>query len=208
MINKIRSIPLTKLHPHPENPNKMSAANFKKLVANIERTGCYEPIIARCHPKKKDHYQLINGHHRKKALEALGKTKAQTIIWDIDDDQARIFLATLNNLAGKDDLKKKLSLLKKLQRSNEIKLLARILPMEKVKLEKLLTLKFPAKPLDAGNALLANPLVFFVSDTQLKTIETALARAAPKKQILSKAKTRAAALENIAAEFLTNNMEI
>jgi len=47
MANKILSIPLSQLVPHPDNPNRMSKATFAKLVRNIERTKRYEPLVVR-----------------------------------------------------------------------------------------------------------------------------------------------------------------
>ena len=73
--NTIKTIVLSKLIAHPDNPNVMSDSTFRKLVRNIERTGLYEPIVVRPHPDEKDHsatadkFQIINGHHRVKALE-------------------------------------------------------------------------------------------------------------------------------------------
>jgi ParB-like chromosome segregation protein Spo0J len=54
--SKIKSIALSKLVAHPDNPNVMSEATFRKLVRNIERTGLYEPIVVRVHPEKQNCY--------------------------------------------------------------------------------------------------------------------------------------------------------
>ncbi|MBN2457415.1 MAG: ParB-like nuclease domain-containing protein, partial [Sedimentisphaerales bacterium] len=63
MVNEIQQISLTNLIAHPGNPNRMSRANFAKLLCNIERAGRYEPLVVRPHPKQKNYYQIINGHH-------------------------------------------------------------------------------------------------------------------------------------------------
>ena len=87
MSEPIKLIPLSKLIAHPANPNVMSDATFRKLVRNIEQTGLYEPIVVRPHPKKKDCFEIINGHHRVKALAKLGRKEADCVVWDIDDEQ-------------------------------------------------------------------------------------------------------------------------
>jgi len=73
----------------------MSKANLAKLVRNIEQTGQYEPIIVRPHPQRKGCFQIINGYHRCHALTKLGYKTADCIVWDIDDKQTDILLATL-----------------------------------------------------------------------------------------------------------------
>lgn len=168
---------MDKLTPHPDNPNRMSKANFAKLVRNIERTGRYEPLIVRAvssieHP---DCFQIINGHHRWLALKELGKKEADAIVWDIDDDQADILLATLNRLCGQDVLEKKLALLKRLNKKMQSSELAKLLPQTKKQIQYLTSLfdtrQCPSVP---GVGASPCPLVFFVSDEQQQVVEAAL----------------------------------
>ena len=204
MTNQIQSIPLDKLVPHPANPNKMSKANFVKLVRNIERTGRYEPLIVRsiqqsinrqerkvlrgkteilessavsaCSAVKEYCcFQIINGHHRWLALKELGKKEADAIVWDIDDEQADILLATLNRLCGQDVLEKKLALLKRLSEKMQTAELAKLLPQTKAHIEKLTYLHLSrVSSIKNRESSFSNPLVFFVSDEQQQVIETAL----------------------------------
>jgi len=64
-------------------------------------------------------FQIINGYHRWQALRQLGYRRADVIVWDVDDHQADLLLATLNRLVGSDELSRKISLLKKLSKKNE-----------------------------------------------------------------------------------------
>ncbi len=174
MTNQIQSIPLDKLVPHPDNPNRMSKATFAKLVRNIERTGRYEPLIARtC--KEQDCFQIINGHHRALALKQLGKKDADCVVWDIDDGEADVLLATLNRLCGQDMLDKKLSLLKRLNERIKTSELAKLLPQTKKQIEKLTNLH-PSRvsSIKHRESSFLNPLVFFVSDEQQQVVETAI----------------------------------
>jgi ParB/RepB/Spo0J family partition protein len=213
MTNEIQSIAIDRFVPHPDNPNRISKANFAKLLANIERTGRYEPLVVRPHPDRPGYFQIINGHHRWQVLSQLGYKAADAVIWDIDDAQVDILLATLNRLGGADILEKKLALLKKLSDQMPIKDLAKLLPQTAKQLERLTNLKMPAAPADAKS--FATPMVFFLDDEQLAVVEDALflaqlncglalppvGRAVPARSLPNAAK-RAAGLTEIARVFL------
>ncbi len=230
MVNVIKKISLDKLTPHPDNPNKMSEANFAKLVRNIERTDRYEPLIVRpitdlqgfgdaervrASPCSESQcasvFQIINGHHRWLALKELGKKTADVIVWDVDDKQTDILLASLNRLCGQDALDKKIALLKRLNEKMQPAELAKLLPQTKGQLEKLINLDSQRVSLvrrgfsEGGN--FANPLVFFVSDGQQQVIETALVYALQNENSLgdkddTKATKRASALSAICRYYL------
>ena len=85
-------IPLKSLRAHPDNVRRMSDEAFASLVADIERTGLYEALVVR--PLDEDHkYQILNGHRRAEALRALGHTRARCDVWDVDDEEARRWVA-------------------------------------------------------------------------------------------------------------------
>jgi ParB/RepB/Spo0J family partition protein len=198
----IESIPIAKLIPHPANPNQMSDSTFRKLVRNIGRTGLYEPIIVRPHPKEKDKFQIINGHHRVKALVKLGKKEADCVVWEVDDEQTAVLLATLNRLTGSDVPAKKIELLKQLKERFDSVDLAKILPQTAKQIERLTNLKLDLVPVKFDAETFAVPLVFFVTAEQNKIIEQALSEV----NTLSgqtKAQRRAAAITEIAKHFLT-----
>lgn len=201
MANEVQSIALEKLIVHPANPNKMSDATFRKLVRNMERTGRYEPIVVRPHPGKEGHFQIINGHHRCLALTKLDYKAADCVVWDIDDEEADILLATLNRLCGSDELSRKLELLKRLNKRMESNELARLVPQTAKQIERLTNMKMPNMPGDAKG--FSNPLVFFVNDAQQGTVEKALLLAERTQNEKTRAAKRAAALARIAEEFLS-----
>ncbi len=231
MTNKIQSIPLAQLTPHPDNPNRMSKATFAKLVRNIEQTGRYEPLIVRKTTVKSEDlhinsrnarkttdknpiFEIINGYHRWLALKQLGKSHADVIVWDVDDGQVDILLATLNRLCGQDVLDRKLALLKRLSEKARPAELAKLLPQTKAQIKKLIELDSQRISLfrrgfSKGTSI-ANPLVFFVSDSQQQTIEAALDHTLKNdKTINDKAATRAAkraaALACICRDYIDNN---
>lgn len=201
----IESIPLDKLVAHPDNPNRQSRVNFAKLVRNIERTGRYEPLVVRPTPKRSGFFQIINGHHRRRALAILGYKSADCLVWDVDDEQTDILLATLNRLGGSDELAKKLKLLKRLNKRIESTELSKLLPQTKKQIERLTNLKMPSVPAKIDAKGFANPMVFFLSDGQQQLVGDALSLAEEPKEKMPKAAKRAAALTIIARSFLNNS---
>jgi ParB-like chromosome segregation protein Spo0J len=97
-----KEIPVENILPHPENSNYMPPVLFKKLVRHIKNTGRYEPITVRPHPEESGKFQLINGHNRLNALKELGRDNARCTVWKLSDAEARLYLATLNRLSGKE----------------------------------------------------------------------------------------------------------
>jgi len=203
MENVVQSISLDRLIAHPDNPNRMSKGNFSKLVRNIERTSLYEPLIVRRQPGQGEYFQIINGHHRLEALKKLGYAAADCVVWDIDDEEVDVLLATLNRLCGSDILDKKLILLRRMNEKTLAQELARLLPLTEKQIERLANLKLPAVPAKAGGMCFAVPLVFFVNESQQRIIEEAISKAEGTEKEKSKAQRRAEALTKMAEKYLT-----
>ena len=121
------------------------------------------------------------------------------IVWDVDDEQTDILLATLNRLGGSDELSKKLTLFRRLSETFKTKELSKLLPQTSRQIEQLVNLKMPTAPaVNTGNFL--NPVVFFVTDEQKRIIEDAISLAEDKND-KPKAARRAAALVRIIQFF-------
>ena len=108
---RILEIPIELLLEHPENSNLMNAETAQKLRRHIEQTGRYEPLTVRPHPSEEGKFQVINGHNRLKVLRTLKFEKANCVVWNLDEQQARLYLATLNRLSGKDIPERRAALL-------------------------------------------------------------------------------------------------
>lgn len=203
--SQLSVIAINNLVAHPDNPNVMSGDKFRKLVRNIERTSLYEPIIVRPHPQDEGKYQIINGHHRVKALEKLGKKEANCLVWDVDDKQTAILLTTLNRLSGTDDPAKKNELLRKLKERFDTAELAKLLPNTAKQIEQLTNLKLNAVRCPLPAAQFAVPLVFFVTNRQQEIVENALSSIENQvsRNGFTKTQRRAEALTRIAERFLT-----
>lgn len=194
--------------PHPENPNRMSKSTFEKLKRHIAQSGNCEPLIVRKHTEIENCFEIINGHHRADALRQLGETFADCVIWNVDDDQTRLLLATLNRLGGKNELSAKIELIKNLNEKFSVKELSKLLPDTKSAIEKLKDISKPLPQIADNSKLFLNPLVFFLDDKQIKIVNTALEKAMPAKG--TKAEKSAKAITIIAQKYLneTAGMQI
>lgn len=134
---KIQEIPIGLLLEHPENSNFMNAETAQKLRRHIERTGRYEPLTVRPHPSEEGKFQVINGHNRLRILRALNYQIAHCVVWDLDDDQTRLYLATLNRLSGSDVPERRAVLLEKLLDTFDIDELSSLLPDNEKQIEEL-----------------------------------------------------------------------
>jgi ParB/RepB/Spo0J family partition protein len=210
MLNQVQSIALDKLVAHPDNPNRMSKAKFAKLIRNIERTGRYEPLVVRPCLRKPKCFQIINGHHRWRALKELGYKTAEVVVWAVNDQDTDILLATLNRLGGSDVLDKKLALLKRLNKSafdGRTAKLAKLLPQTSSQIKRLIGLKISdcRKAVENHQPQILNPLVFFLNDKQQEVVAKAMSAAMSEvEENRTKALKNAAALTYIAQEFINS----
>jgi ParB family chromosome partitioning protein len=134
---RILEIPVELLLEHPENSNLMNAETAQKLRRHIEQTGKYEPLTVRPHPSEEGKFQVINGHNRLKVLRTLKFEKANCVVWNLDEQQARLYLATLNRLSGKDIPERRAALLDNLFQSFDVDDLTLLLPDDKKQIEQL-----------------------------------------------------------------------
>ena len=178
-----RLIPLTDLVPHPLNANKMTDEMREKLRAHIKRTGRYPYLIVRPHPDQPERYQVLDGHHRIAVLRELGHAEARCDIWEVDDREANLLLATLNRLEGQDIPIRRAQLIHELLGDMSIGDLAGLLPETDGQLEELHTLlEFPADEIAAlldeqaeeEEKVLPRVLSFVVTPDQEQLIEEAV----------------------------------
>ena len=203
MSTRIRQIPLGRLVPHPGCPNQMSRATFEKLVRNLEQTGRYEPLVVRPCPGRRGFFQIINGHQRCAALRLLGCKTAEAMVWNVDEEQTDLLLATLNRLGGRDTLEKKVALLRRLSVAVTPRELSQLLPQTRGQLERLVDAKGPAHRLPERRRVFATPIVFFADEAQERLVAQALAQAAVGlPEGLTRAGRRTAALACLARWFL------
>jgi hypothetical protein len=119
----------------------------------------------------------------------------------VDDAEADVLLCALNRLKGSDVLKKKITLLKRLNCNMNARELARLLPFTRSQIEKLKNLKVPSAPAEVSAKSFAMPVVFFLSAAQQQIVAEAMASTAVSNE-KTKAARNAAALTEMAQCFI------
>jgi ParB-like chromosome segregation protein Spo0J len=135
-----QNIAINRLVPHPENSNRMAPELIKKLEQNIRKSGNYETITVRPHPEFPGDFQILNGHHRVEILKRIGFEHARCDVWEINDADARLLIATLNRLEGNDVPELRYNLLKNLMDDFDMAQLESLIPENTQQLEKFLEL--------------------------------------------------------------------
>ncbi|MBU1948031.1 MAG: ParB/RepB/Spo0J family partition protein [Candidatus Eisenbacteria bacterium] len=178
-----RMVPLDDLIPHPLNSNVMTETMQEKLKAHIKRTGRYPYLIVRPHPDQPNRYQVLDGHHRIDVLRELGHSEARCDVWEVDDREANLLLATLNRLEGQDVPVRRAQLLHELLGSMSVDDLAGLVPETDRQIEELhALLEFPADEIaelldeqaEQEEKVLPRVLTFVVTPDQEQTIEEAV----------------------------------
>jgi len=210
-------IDIDRIEPHPQNANVMSPEAMKTLARHIARTKRYEPLVVRPHGGTDDdpRYQVLNGHHRLEVLRHLGHERVRCEVWDVDDGEALLLLATLNRLEGRDDPSRRAALLARLagdgRSAADLAKLARLLPENRAALERALALAREPLPMPASADEMLRvfaPMTFFLTDDEQRTVSRALRLAARAEtdgdasEEPRRGRRRAAALVAMAERFL------
>ena len=92
---KVEEIPLTELTPFKDHPFKVkNDEEMTELMKSIADSGGLAPALAR--PKEGGGYELISGHRRLAACQALGVETMPVIIRDLTDEEAVITMVDSN----------------------------------------------------------------------------------------------------------------
>ena len=203
-----KMIALDDLVAHPLNSNVMTPELRAKLTAHIKRTGRYPFLVVRPHPEQDGKYQVLDGHHRVAVLRDLGHTEARCDVWEVDDREAKLLLATLNRLQGQDLPRRRAELLHALLGETSAGDLAGLLPESEKQIEELHTLlEFPAEEIAAlldeqaeeAEKVLPRVMTFVVNPEQEELIERAVELASDGKPGRDR---KAKGLVNLAQHFL------
>ena len=178
-----RQIPIDDLRSHPLNSNVMSEDLREKLKAHIRSSGRYPFVVVRPHPGEPEMFEILDGHHRVEVLRELGHTDVRCDVWNVDDREAKLLLATLNRLQGQDSPIRRAQLLHELLGELPLADLAGLLPETDKQIEELQALlQFPADDIAALLAeqaedeerVLPRVITFVVTPEQEETIDRAV----------------------------------
>ena len=95
MTEYITNIPVEKLKSFPNHPFQVrDDDSMRETVESIKTYGVLQPAIVR--PTKDGDYEILSGHRRKRACELAGRKTIPTIVRELDDDAAIIFMVNSN----------------------------------------------------------------------------------------------------------------
>ena len=93
--DRVQKIPITEMVPFKDHPFKVvEDESMLRTTESIAMFGVLTPLIAR--PTDDGKYEIISGHRRAYAAEAVGLTEVPVIIRDMDDDVAKILVVDSN----------------------------------------------------------------------------------------------------------------
>ena len=100
-VNEIQQVPTDSLTPYANNPRTHSASQLDRLVQSLKEFGFTNPLLV------SDEMQIVAGHGRLKAAQALGLETVPVIkLSHLTEDQRRAYVIADNQLAlnsGWDD---------------------------------------------------------------------------------------------------------
>ena len=188
----------------PRSPSKTT----RTMSNSSQNQGSRNDTITQ-NKERSTQYEIINGHHRVKALRQLGIKTADIVIWDVNDEEVDILLTTLNRLSGSDELDKKLAILRRLNEKMRARELAKLLPFSSTQIKRLKEFKLPTVPAKIEPDNYTHPLVFFINKEQKQIIENAIHEALDRTDesevTNDKQRTKAAALTHIAKTYIENH---
>ena len=143
--NEVKWLDTAKIKPNNYNPNYMPPLLFSSLTDGIKNNKFFGTIIVN------KNGIIIDGEHRYLALKKLGAKKIPCIIEDVDDDQAKILTIRINRERGFLTPTETGNVLKKLQKTIPIDVLAKKIDIPEKEITLLTALKYDPL-LDGENA--------------------------------------------------------
>lgn len=94
-LERVQNIPLSELHPFKDHPFKVqNNEEMERMIESIRKVGAITPALAR--PLPDGGYELISGHRRLAACQALGIETMPVIVREMSDDEAVIAMVDAN----------------------------------------------------------------------------------------------------------------
>ena len=115
--HQLVSIDIDQIKIDSTNPNTMSEKEMKALEKTMDKYGYLAPVIL---DKK---YKVVDGEHRVKIYERLGKKTIPAYVIDVDRYDQKILRQVMNKLRGEHDIlkdSKEFNILDKANRLDEL----------------------------------------------------------------------------------------
>ena len=91
---QVVTLPLSELVPDPDNPRLHSERNLAAIRVSLETHGQVAPLVV-----QRDGLTIIGGNATAASLMALGRTDADVVLIDCDDDERKALAVRLNRTA-------------------------------------------------------------------------------------------------------------
>lgn len=92
---KVKPLSASLLEPFQGHPFRVaSGEEMEQLKESIREYGVLSPLLVR--PREDGFYEIVSGHRRKAACEALGITELPVLVRDMTDDEAVILMVDSN----------------------------------------------------------------------------------------------------------------
>lgn len=95
--HEIKIVSIDECRPNNYNANRMPEAKFEALVDTIRRNGQTHPIQV---VKEADHYRIIGGEHKWRAMKLIGEKDVEIIIREFEDQTEEQLNSLEDNLHG------------------------------------------------------------------------------------------------------------
>ncbi|MEM9010111.1 MAG: ParB/RepB/Spo0J family partition protein [Pseudomonadota bacterium] len=97
-----RTVPITRLHPNPDQPRRHFAEDaLEDLARSIREKGIVQPLIVRPDPGTAGDYQIVAGERRWRAAQRAQMHDVPVIVRDLDDE-AVLEIAIVENIQRAD----------------------------------------------------------------------------------------------------------
>jgi ParB family chromosome partitioning protein len=94
-MDRVQKIPIAELVPFKDHPFKVvEDESMLRTTESISMFGVLTPLIAR--PMENGKFEIISGHRRAHAAEAVGLSEVPVIVRPMDDDVAKILVVDSN----------------------------------------------------------------------------------------------------------------
>jgi ParB family chromosome partitioning protein len=98
----VKSLPIELLEPGPYQPRgSIEPDSLTELAESIRAHGILQPLLARPHPTKAGHFQIVAGERRWRAAQTAGLHELPTLIRELADAEA-MAAALVENLQRQD----------------------------------------------------------------------------------------------------------
>jgi predicted RNA methylase len=133
---EVRKIPLSIIKFDDTNPNRLSKEQLESLKLVMQKYGYLAPVIL-----NKD-FTIIDGEHRVKIYQELGKNEIPAYVIDVDDIDHKILRQLMNKLRGEHDKQKDALEFKLIFESDRLDEFSKLIAQPREDFERILANKF------------------------------------------------------------------